>query len=491
MTRIFGAVDLGASSGRVVAGIIGSERFELIELHRFENVPVENSGGLFWNFDELFFQVCVGIQKLGAYADQRSLPVESIGIDTWAVDFGLISADGRLIAQPRHYRDQRNQLGVADIHSRVSPADLFAINGLQHQPFNTIFQLAAFGLQDAQTFEKIDKVLLLPDLIAYLLTGNAVCEVTNASTTGLLDAKQKSWSQPLLDLVGLSADNFGPLVQPGHTIGTLKPEFANIAALKQTRVIAVASHDTASAIVGTPLPSARSAYLSSGTWSLLGVELETPVLSETARASNFTNELGASNRVRFLKNLSGLWLLNQCIETWSKQDSITPNLASLLTQAADAKSTGVFDVTDQDFFAPGDVAARIQVALHRAGSRVPQTRGELVRAILESLAQSYAQTIEELQLVTGEEIETINVVGGGSANALLCQLTADASGLPVLAGPTEATAIGNLLIQAMAAGEVAPNLVAARQITSSAFPTRQYLPTPANIENTQHREATL
>lgn len=493
MTKLFGAIDLGATSGRVIAGVIGDGRFELTELHRFVNQPVESAGSLHWNFDALMVEIGHGLSRLGAFAESHGLPVESIGIDTWAVDFGALDASGNLLEPPRHYRDIRNNLGVADVHARIDPSALFAINGLQHQPFNTIFQLAALRLQDPAQWSRIERILLLPDLIAYRLTGVAVTEATNASTTGLLDANSRNWSQELLRLIDLRPDQLAPLVQPGQGIGQLKREYATASALANTRVVAVASHDTASAIVGTPLASASSAYLSSGTWSLLGLELDHAVLSRSAMNQNFTNELGAGGRIRFLKNLSGLWLVSQSIEQWfatgaNRTASPESELTLLLAEAEDLSRTAsrgsavFFDVTDPEFLAPGDIPSRVQVALKRAGAAVQKTHAQIIRVILESLAASYAQTVAALTEVTGASIEQINVVGGGSANRLLCQMTADATGLRVLAGPVEATAIGNLMIQAAAARLVDPSLELGRDLIATSFEISEYQPRTNHLE---------
>lgn len=489
MTKLFGAIDLGATSGRVIAGLVGDAQFELIELHRFENRPVETDEGLFWNFEALLRDITAGIAKLGDFGEVKGLPVHSVGIDTWAVDFGALDAAGRLLVSPRHYRDVRNQFGVADIHSRIDAAELFKINGLQHQPFNTIFQLAALRIQDAETWRKIDKILLLPDLIAYFLTGAAVCEVTNASTTGLFDVATQSWSHRLLELTATRDDQFARLLQPGSVIGGLLPELVSNPTLAQTQVVAVASHDTASAVVGSPLPSRTSAFLSSGTWSLLGLELDEPVLTDSARVENFTNELGAEGRIRYLKNLSGLWLLSQSIEQWQAQGGEIVDLHELLTLAANEPTSGTFDVTDDEFFAPGDIPARIQVAMKRAGHPVPQTRPAIVRVILESLAKSYGETVTSLRQTTGIAIDRICVVGGGSANALLCQLTANATGLPVSAGPAEATAIGNLLIQATASGLIEGNLEAGRNVVAERFEILEFQPQQNSQTQTTSKDA--
>jgi len=488
MTKLFGAIDLGATSGRVIAAVIGDDRFELTEIHRFVNQPIDSTSGLHWNFVGIMAEIAVGLKALGEFGDQAGMPIESVGVDTWAVDFGALDSKGNLLEAPRHYRDVRNQIGVADVQARIDSAQLFAINGLQHQPFNTIFQLAALRLQNPEQWSNIERILLLPDLISYQLTGHAVTEATNASTTGLFDASKKQWSDELLALVGLQPAQLAPIVQPGEEIGKLRREFVSSPALEATRVIAVASHDTASAVVGVPLDGRSTAFLSSGTWSLLGLELDAPVLTRSAMTQNFTNELGAGGRIRFLKNLSGLWLLSQSIEHWfatgvNQTATVESELKVLLDQAEHERGGAIFDVTDPQFLVPGDMPLRIQVAIKRAGMAVPKTPAGIVRSILESLAASYSETIAALVAVTSTAISRINVVGGGSVNRLLCQMTANATGLPVLAGPVEATAVGNLLVQAQAAQLIGPSLEAGRALVRLRFELSEFQPQSPDLES--------
>jgi len=461
MIKLFGAIDLGASSGRVIAGVIGDGKLEMHEVHRFANEPVTHADGFYWDYPALQREISSGLAALGRYSEELGLEVTSLGVDTWAVDYGLLDCDGGLIAQPRHYRDERNHLGVAIVDREVSPEEQFAANGLQFQPFNTINQLAANAAQQPEDITRARALLLMPDLLTHWLTGKAVTERTNASTTGLLGAVDHEWNWNLIDKLGFPRRVFTELVDAGTVIGGLLPEFAGIPGLANTVVTAVGTHDTASAVAGAPI-EAGSAYLSSGTWSLLGLELPAPVLTVPAKQQNFTNELGVENRIRFLKNLSGLWLLQQSIADF-KANGEQSDLVALLTEASRIESPARIDVNDAEFLAPGDMPGKIRTQLLRRGFPPPQDPAGIVRVIMDSLADAYADAVRGFEAVTGEEIHRLNVVGGGSQNALLCQLTANATGIPVIAGPVEATALGNLLTQAGAHGAAPASLDAQRE----------------------------
>ena len=475
MSKIFGAIDLGASSGRVIAAVIGDGELTITELHRFANTPVPDGQKLFWDYAGLQREIAVGLRKLGEFAAAAGTTVTSIGIDTWAVDYGLLDADGNLVANTRNYRDERNAFGVAIVDKAISPADQYRHNGLQFLQFNTLYQLAAHQVLDADEWDRAATMLLIPDLIAYWLTGIQRTERTNASTTGLLNVATHEWDWDLIDLLGFKRELFTELVSPGQVIGGLLPEHISHPALANAVVTAVPSHDTAAAVVGTPLADSHSAYLSSGTWSLLGLELDEPVISARAQQQNFTNELGAENRIRFLKNLSGLWLLQQCLATWQQQDSQV-DLLSLLAEGKGIQSDSRLDVTDEEFLAPGDMPARIQTHCARRGSTVPRSRAEIVRCILDSLADAYASSVSGFEEVTGTKIERINVVGGGSQNALLAQLTANTTGIEVLTGPVEATALGNLITQAGAHGCAPSSLAGQRKVIADHFAPISFQP---------------
>ncbi len=476
MSAIFAAIDLGASSGRVIAGVFSPAKVELHEIARFANGPVQIENSLHWDFDALWTAVKNGLERLGEFAEKRGLPVVSIGVDTWAVDYGLIGVNGELLAAPHHYRDERNLLGADAVHAIIEQPQLYAINGLQFQPFNTVYQLAAEALQSPELLGQASKVLLIPDLIGYLLTGVAKAEVTNASTTGLLDVRTHQWNLDLVGELGIDAALLPDLINPGEVLGSLKPGLLDHPAFATTKVVAIASHDTASAVLAVPKLAPGGAYLSSGTWSLIGAELKAPVLTEASARANFTNELGVDNRVRFLKNLTGLWLLSESIRTWTEfGDDL--QIAELIDEAALVVSDSRIDVNDPEFSAPGNMPARISAHCQRRGLTVPHSRAQVTRCILDSLADGYVEAIDELERITETKINQLNIVGGGSQNELLCQLAANKTGLTVVAGPVEATAIGNLALQASAAGLLPKNIEAIRAFVAANFEPKTFTPT--------------
>lgn len=439
------AVDLGATSGRVVVGHVDTDGVRMEHVARFPNGPVSlhehDRQALHWDVVELYWQVTDGLRAgFAAHPD-----IASIGIDSWAVDYGLLR-DGRLLGLPSHYRDERHEQGVPLVHDQIGAADLYARNGLQHLPFNTLFQFAA-----DPSLQLADRALLIPDLLGYWLTGEQSAERTNASTTGLLSPTTRGWDASLERVAGLPADLLPTLRDPGDRLGTLLPAVVD-AVGGDAPVTLVGSHDTASAVVAVPATEPDFAYISSGTWSLVGVELDAPVLSDAAREANCTNEGGVDGRVRFLKNVSGLWLLSESVRTWERGGERVDLEALLASAAAVTTRVAVFDVADDSFTPPGDMPARIARWCSEHGEPVPASRAEFVRSILESLAAAYAATLETIVAVTGKDVRRVHVVGGGSQNRLLCQLTADRTGLPVLAGPVEATALGNVLVQARAVG---------------------------------------
>jgi rhamnulokinase len=469
---VVAAVDLGATSGRVMLGRIGPAGISMEHIHRFPNEPVQLSTGLHWDLLGLFDEVLVGLR-----AAQQSLAagevIASIGIDTWAVDYGLLDADGELLGPPFCYRDSRTARGVDRVHAEVSPRELYAINGLQFLPFNTVYQLAAE--QETARWDNAQMMLLLPDLLAYWLTGEVGAEVTNASTTGLFDARTGEWAFSLADRLAISRNLLPPLRQAGAVIGPLLPEIAARTGLPAaTHVVAVGSHDTASAVLAVPADGDRFAYISSGTWSLVGLELPEPILTEASRDANFTNERGVDGTTRYLRNVAGLWLLNESIRSWNAGGSHV-DLHDLLEAAAVLPDGGpVVDPNDAAFLTPGDMPARIEEACRESGQQAPTDRPGIVRCILDSLAQAYAETLAAALRLSGTSIETVHVVGGGSSNAFLCRLTARATGLPVVAGPVEATALGNVLVQARTAGAVSGDRTDLRRMLRKASHLTMY-----------------
>ena len=462
-TGAVAAIDLGATSGRVMLGHVGHNELSVRPVARFPNGPVTRADGLHWDIEALREHVLDGL----AAAIREDPAVVSIGVDSWAVDYALMR-DGRMLAEPYHYRDDRNLAAVDRVHARVGAAELYAANGLQYLPFNTLYQLEA----EARLGEA-DSFLLIPDLFAFWLTGNPVAERTNASTTGLLSVATGEWDDALIARLGLPRSLFPELVSPGTSVGALRSEVAaRIGARGDVRVTAVGSHDTASAVVAVPAASADFAYISCGTWGLVGVELERPVLTEAARTANFTNEGGVDGRVRFLHNVMGLWLLSECVREWGETD-----LTALLAEAAAvAGGVPVFDANDSRFLAPGDMPGRIGGWLREHDLPVPSSRAEFVRSIIESLATAFAEAVRTAASLSGSPVSTIHIVGGGALNELLCQRVADLSGMPVLAGPVEATAIGNVLVQARAQGLAEGSLESLRALVASAFAPVRYLP---------------
>ncbi|MGF6823778.1 rhamnulokinase [Microbacterium sp. ZKA21] len=466
MTRAVAAVDLGATSGRVVIGRIDDDMLDLELVARFPNGPVKREDGLHWDFDALYGHIVDGL----AEAVRREPAIESIGIDSWAVDYGLLR-DGELLAEPFHYRDERTERGVAEVHAIAPFAELYQRGGLQFLPFNTLYQYRV----DAAV-AGADAALLIPDLVAYLLTGVQVAERTNASTTGLLAVGSSEWDLELAERLGIPSGILPPLVDPGTVIGTLRPELAERIG-KDLPIIAVGSHDTASAVVAVPLSTADSAYISCGTWGLVGVELAEPVLTDTAREANFTHELGVDGRFRFLHNVTGLWLLSESVRAWEAEDGTPIDLPDLLDAAA-AVTGDIprFDANDPSLSAPGDMPARIAAVLTAAGSAVPTGRAAFARTIVESIAQAFADAVRTAGELSGREIDAIHLVGGGSLNRLLCQATADRSGVPVLAGPVEATALGNVLVQARALGAAPSTLEELRALVARTHEPVRYAP---------------
>ncbi len=420
---VFAAIDLGASSGRVVAGRLDGGRVALEELHRFANRPVRLPDGLRWNLLALFEE---------ALSALRGRSLDGVGVDTWGVDYALVDEHGRVLGLPFHYRDDRTDGMVARAFERVPQADQYAVTGIQTMPINTVFQLLAD--EGSAALAAAHAIALVPDLLAYWLSGSMANERTNASTTGLLDARTGEWAHELIARLRLPARLFGALVEPGTELGPVLAHHDFSAP-----VYAVASHDTAAAYAGTPVRDEHAAILSSGTWSLLGVELPAPVLGDP----ELTNERGVDGTIRLLKNVMGLWLEQECARAWDAP------FAELHRAAQEAPAdVPLFDPDDEAFLKPGDMPARIAAAC----GRPEMSRGETMRSIFVSLACKYRRVLERLEAASGRELRTIHVIGGGARNALLCRLTADLTGREVLAGPVEATALGNVLVQARAAG---------------------------------------
>jgi rhamnulokinase len=467
------AVDLGASGGRVMAGAAGPGLLAMQEAHRFGNVPVAVGGTLHWDVLSLYREVLAGVRVAA-----RDFELAGLGVDSWGVDYGLLDAGGALLGNPVHYRDRRTDGVMGRVLAQVGAAHLYALTGVHQLEINTIYQLAA--AVGTPQLAAADTLLLIPDLLSYWLTGQAGAELTNASTTGLYDPATGGWATPLMEQLGIPPRLFPPLRRPGETIGGLLPEVAgavgHAARAAPLAVIAVGSHDTASAVAAVPADRASFAYISCGTWSLVGVELDGPVLTEASRLANFTNEAGLDATVRYLRNVMGLWLLQESVRAWSDGGTAAGLDALLAGAAGAAPLRAVINPDDPAFLPPGDMPARIADACRGTGQPVPGTPAETVRCILDSLALAHRRAVRQAQQLSGRTVDMVHIVGGGSRNELLCQLTADACRLPVLAGPAEAAALGNILVQARALGAGPSDLPGMRALVRDTQPLRRYEP---------------
>jgi rhamnulokinase len=464
------AVDIGAESGRVLVGTFDGSRLSIADVHRFANVPVALAGTLHWDFLHLFGEVTAGLRRAGA-----SGPIASAGVDTWGVDFGLLDARGRLLANPVHYRDART-LGMVEAACAVVPRDeIYAITGVQFMPINTLYQLFSMVRANDPLLGQADRLLLMADLFAHFLSGASVAEYTDASTSQCLDAAARDWARPMLERLGIPTGFLPEIVDPGTVLGSLRPELAEAAGLAGTRVVAPGSHDTASAVVGAPLASSSTAFLSSGTWSLIGLEVPAPVITPASFAANLTNEGGVAGTIRLIRNVVGLWLVQEGRRAlWPAGDGPTYEKLAAMAEAAPA-FTSFIDPDDERFLRPGDMPARVRAFCAETGQKVPDDVPTLMRVILESLALRYAAAVDQLSAAVDRPITAVHIVGGGSNHRLLCHLTAGATGLPVRAGPVEATAAGNLAVQAIAAGELA-SVAEARELIARSFPIVTYDP---------------
>ena len=464
------AVDIGASSGRHILGHVEQGRIVLEEVYRFENGPKKRGGRLCWDFDALAREVVNGLK---ACAKLGKVPA-TLGVDTWGVDFALVDREGRILGDTVAYRDSRTQGMDALVEELIPAQELYRRTGIQKQSFNTIYQLMAVKRQSPELLEQAHRLLLVPDYLHYTLTGVMSNEYTEASTSGLVSAAAKAWDRELLRLLGFPQKLFGTLSLPGTALGGLCPALREELGF-DCQVILPASHDTGSAFLAVPAGEGDSVTLSSGTWSLLGVELETPVTTPESRAANFTNEGGYQYRFRYLKNIMGLWMIQNLRREMAENGQLPGfgELSRLAREAADFP--GRVDVDDPVFMAPESMSAAVRAYCERTGQPVPQSPGELLSCVYHSLAQCYAQSVRQLEALTGRSFQAVHIVGGGSQDAYLNQLTASATGLPVYAGPTEGTALGNLLVQMIAQGEFA-GLQEARDAIRASFAVKEVLP---------------
>ena len=449
-SKTYLAVDFGGGSGRVMAGEVNNGTLTLNEVHRFGNRQIYLGNHVYWDFPALFQDMKDGLRK----AAQQYSNIVSIGIDTWGVDFALVDKQGNLLGNPVCYRDKRTDKMPERFFEKANVSEHYALTGTQVMPINTLFQLLSMKFAADVRLDCAEHLLFMPDLFSFYLTGVANSEYSIASTSEMLNARKKNWDDALISGLELNRKLFCDIVMPGEVRGRLKEDVARELGLTDTAVVAVGSHDTASAVMAVPTPKGENAaWLSSGTWSLLGVSLSEPILSEEARLANFTNEGGADGGICFLRNITGLWILQQLIKEWSERGETT-DYAILIEEAEKAASIGLIDVDAEDFQAPKSMENAIAEYSEKHFGITPNGRGEIVRLVLESLAATYAKAIAGLNALLPNPLEKLYIIGGGSKNGLLNQLTANATGIPVEAGPVEATAIGNILVQAKAMGDV-------------------------------------
>jgi rhamnulokinase len=476
MTKNFVAIDLGAESGRVVVGALAGRQLALHEVHRFRNEPVRLSGHLYWDVLHIYNEILNGL----AQAARQFGAMTSIGVDTWGVDFGLLDRTGTLIGNPCHYRDRRTDGVMEQVFARVPREEVFAATGIQFMQLNTLYQL--YAMLDSPALDSAATLLLMPDLVNYWLTGEKVSEYSIATTTQFYDTARRNWAIGLLEKLGLPSKIMPPVIQPAATIGPLATPVAEQLNLTGIKVIAPACHDTSSAVAAVPASTDNYAYISSGTWSLMGVVSPCPIITAVTRDLNFTNEGGADGTICLLKNITGLWLVQQCRQAWARAgDELSyADLTALAEQAQPFRA--LVDPDHASFLNPGDMPGAIQNFCTGTGQAVPADRGSIVRVALESLACKYRLTLEHLEQITGRQLEVIHIVGGGSQNQLLCQFTASVCGRPVLGGPVESTALGNIMAQALAAGECA-TWAEARDLIRGAFPLTAYEPQHTAVWN--------
>lgn len=471
------AVDYGASSGRHVAGTFDGMRLDLREIYRFENGPVHAAGRMYWNLLDQWSQLQNGLtlarQQLGPQ-------IASVGVDTWGVDFALLGRGDELLGNPVHYRDRRTEGMLEAAMQRVSRAEIFANSGVQFMSINTLYQLLAMQAQNSPILEAAESFLMMPDVFHWLLSGVKGNEYSDATTTQFFDPVKHAWSTELFNRFGLPTKILQPIIEPGTIFGPLRKSVATATGLNETRVIVPGTHDTASAVLAVPAQSVPGkkpdwCYISSGTWSLMGVELPQPVVTPRCLELNFTNEGGVGRTTRLLKNIGGLWLVQECRRIWKAagRDHSWSELADLAAAANPLKF--IINPDAADFLAPDDMPRAIQEYCKKTGQAVPQTPGEIIRTALEGLALKYRQVLGWLEELAASQLATIHIVGGGTNNKLLSQLTADATQRRVVAGPVEATAIGNLLMQYIALGEIA-SIRDAREIVRASFPVEEFTP---------------
>ena len=478
------AVDLGAESGRVMLGTVGGNKLGLEEVYRFSNGPVKEDLSLRWDFDKLFTEVKTGITRAIKQSDGE---VSGIAVDSWGVDYGLLAEDGRLVENPYHYRDTRTDGMLEKAFELMDKRAIYENSGVQFMQINTAYQLLSMHLANSEVLAAAKRLLFMADLVSYFLCGRAYAEYSLASTSQLMDMRIGQWSKEIFDKLSLPVEIMPEVVKPGTIIGKLKTELCREFECEPINIIAVGSHDTADAVVAVPAKAEHWAYISSGTWSLMGVEVSEAIINDKTFQYVFTNEGGVENTIRLLKNIMGLWLLQECRRQWQRE-GVDLSYADLSDMAEKGRGfAGYIDTDYSGFLSPGDMPSRINNFLAETGQRIINDKGQTARVILESLAFKYRSVAEAIEDITGEAIKILHIVGGGIRNELLCQFTANALGRKVIAGPIEATAAGNILMQAKATGQI-QSLKKLREIVHNSFELREYQPRDIRLWDEQYRK---
>ena len=478
------AVDLGAESGRVMLGTVSADKLSLEEIHRFENSPIEQNGSLRWDFNRLFSEIKTGLAKA---IKQSSSQLAGIAVDSWGVDFGLLDKDGELIENPYHYRDSRTNGMMEKAFELMPKRAIYENSGLQFMQVNSIYQLLAMRLANSEVLPRAKKLIFMADLISYHLCGEVYAEYTLASTSQFMDMKTGKWSKEIFNKLGLPIDIMPEIVLAGTVVGKLKREIADELGCSSIPIIASGSHDTASAVAAVPAEGNNWAYLSSGTWSLMGVEIPEAIINDKSFEYQFTNEGGVEKTIRFLKNIMGLWLIQECRRKWQEEEA-NLSYGELTAMARKARAfTAHIDPDYNEFLSPNNMPEKINGYLTQTKQERIDDKGQLARAILESLAFKYRQIMERIEDIMGETIDTLHIVGGGIKNELLCQFAANATGKKVITGSAEATASGNIIMQAMASGQI-KSLTQGRQLSRNSFEMKQYLPQDTKTWEREYRK---
>lgn len=465
------AFDLGASSGRAILGTLENGKLQLTEVHRFENQMQYINGHFFWNIFSLFNELKTGLKKC---IQEHGVQPESIGVDTWGVDFVHLNKEGMIVSLPFAYRDSRTDTSMDDLFEVVPKEEVYLQTGIQFMQFNSLFQLFSMVKDESSLLKITDKILFIPDALNYLFSGKAVTEFTIASTSQMIAPGKKEWQSSLLNKVGIDESFLTEIVEPGTVIGKIKSDVASETISESVPVIAVAGHDTASAIVSVPANDKNYAYISSGTWSLMGIESQVPLVSEKTLAMNYTNEGGVEGTTRFLKNIMGMWLIQECRRAWLEEKNYTWDQMVQLAKSAEPFKF-LINPDDSVFLNPGDMPKAIVDYCEKSGQGTPSSHADIIRCVYDSLALKYRYTLEQIFTVSEQTIERIHIIGGGANNKFLNQLTADATKLKVIAGPTEATATGNILVQAKAMGAL-KSLAEMREVVRSSFEVEEFIP---------------